>query len=47
MPIIFFLFVVIPIVEIWLLIEVGSRVGVLNTMILVVVTAIVGTCDVT
>ncbi|MGK0441991.1 MAG: UPF0716 protein FxsA [Pseudohongiellaceae bacterium] len=42
MRILFFLFVVMPIAEIMLLIEVGDHVGGLNTIALVIVTAIIG-----
>lgn len=42
MKILFVLFVVLPIVEIMVLIEVGGRIGTLNTAILVVFTALVG-----
>jgi UPF0716 protein FxsA len=38
----FFLFVVLPILELWLLIQVGSKIGALSTIILVFLTAIVG-----
>ena len=37
-----FLFVLIPIVEMWILIEVGSRIGALPTIALVVLTASIG-----
>ena len=43
MPFVFLLFVAMPIIEIWVLIEVGSQIGVFNTIALVVVTALVGT----
>lgn len=43
MPIIFFLFVAVPIIEIWVLIEIGSQIGVFNTILMVILTAIVGT----
>ena len=43
MPFVFLLFVVMPIIEIWVLIEVGTKIGVLNTIALVIVTAVVGT----
>ena len=43
MPFIFILFVAVPIVEIWVLIEVGSRIGALNTILLVILTAVIGT----
>lgn len=36
------LFIVIPIAEMWLLIEVGSEIGALNTVALVFLTAIIG-----
>lgn len=38
----FLIFVIIPIIEIYLLIEVGSRIGTLNTIIVIFLTAIVG-----
>ena len=41
-PIFAFLFLVVPIVEIYLLIEVGSVIGALPTIILVVATAVIG-----
>ncbi len=37
-----FLFVLVPIVEMWILIEVGSQIGALPTIALVVLTATVG-----
>ncbi|MEM7208730.1 MAG: FxsA family protein [Pseudomonadota bacterium] len=43
MPLLFILFIAMPIIEIWVLIEVGSKIGVLNTIGLVILTAIVGT----
>lgn len=42
MPIVFFLFIAVPIVEIWVLIEVGSSIGGLNTVLLVILTAFIG-----
>ncbi|MCR8923643.1 FxsA family protein [Dasania sp. GY-MA-18] len=42
MRILFFLFVLIPIAEIMLLIEVGDHIGGLNTVALVLLTAIIG-----
>lgn len=42
MPILLFLFIVMPIVEMWILIEVGSRIGALATIGLVLLTAVVG-----
>ncbi len=42
MPLIFILFVAVPIVEIWVLIEVGSRFGALYTILLVILTAVIG-----
>lgn len=42
MKFLFILFVVLPIVEIMVLIEVGSQIGTLNTAILVVLTALIG-----
>ena len=38
----FILFIIIPIIEMWLLIEVGSHIGAFNTISLVVLTAFVG-----
>lgn len=38
----FLLFVLLPIIEILLLIELGSRIGTLNTLGLIVITAIIG-----
>ncbi len=43
MPYLFLLFVLIPIVEIALLIQVGSAIGVLPTIAIVIVTAVIGT----
>lgn len=42
MPLLF-LFIAVPVIEIYLLIKVGSAIGALPTILLVVVTAIVGT----
>lgn len=42
MKFLFILFVVLPIVEIMVLIEVGSQIGTLNTAALVVLTALIG-----
>lgn len=42
MPILFLIFVVVPFVEIYLLIEVGSVIGALPTIGMVVLTAVVG-----
>ena len=42
MPIFLVLFIVIPIAEMWLLIEVGSRIGALPTIGLVLLTAVIG-----
>ena len=42
MRIFFLLFIIIPIVEMWVLIEVGSKIGALNTILLVFLTAVVG-----
>lgn len=42
MPIVFVLFVVIPVTEMWVLIEVGSRIGALPTIGLVLLTAVIG-----
>lgn len=38
----FFLFIVMPIIEMWLLIQVGSEIGAFNTMMLVLLTAAIG-----
>ena len=38
----FLLFIVMPVLEMWLLIEVGSHIGALNTIALVLLTAMVG-----
>jgi UPF0716 protein FxsA len=37
-----FFFILIPIIEMWVLIEVGSKIGALNTIFLVFLTAVVG-----
>ena len=42
MRILFLLFIVMPILEMWLLIEVGSHIGAINTIALVLLTAVVG-----
>lgn len=42
MKILFLLFVLLPIAEIMVLIEVGGRIGTLNTAVLVVLTALIG-----
>lgn len=42
MPLLFVLFIVMPIAELYVLIQVGTKIGVLNTVLLVFVTAIVG-----
>ena len=42
MRFLFLLFIVMPVVEMWLLIEVGSAIGVLYTIGLVLLTAIIG-----
>ncbi|GAA6150682.1 FxsA family protein [Pseudoteredinibacter isoporae] len=39
----FLLFIVMPVLELWLLIQVGGQIGALNTIALVFLTAIVGT----
>lgn len=39
----FLLFVFVPIIEIYLLIEVGSRIGTLNTILVIILTAAIGT----
>ena len=38
----FFLFTLIPVIELALLIEIGSRIGILNTVVIVILTAIIG-----
>ena len=42
MPILFLFFILMPIVEMWVLIEVGSRIGAISTIALVCLTAFVG-----
>lgn len=42
MPLVFLLFIIVPIVELWLLIKVGSVIGALPTVALVFLTAIIG-----
>lgn len=42
MPILFLLFVIVPIIEISLFIQIGSEIGGLNTLILVIATAALG-----
>ena len=42
MPVFFFLFIVMPIAELAVLIQVGSVIGVLNTVGLVFLTAVIG-----
>lgn len=42
MRVLFILFIVIPIIEMWLLIEIGSYIGAFNTIFLVVLTAFIG-----
>jgi len=42
MRFLFLLFIVMPVVEMWLLIEVGSEIGALYTIGLVLLTAIIG-----
>jgi UPF0716 protein FxsA len=42
MRVFFFLFIIIPIIEMWLLIRVGSQIGALSTIFLVFLTAAVG-----
>ncbi|MCW8196313.1 FxsA family protein [Proteobacteria bacterium 005FR1] len=42
MPVLFVLFIIIPILEMWLLITVGSHIGALPTIGLVFLTAIIG-----
>jgi len=42
MRFLFLLFIVMPVVEMWLLIEVGSAIGALYTIGLVLLTAIIG-----
>ncbi|WP_194756813.1 FxsA family protein [Aliidiomarina indica] len=41
-PVILFLFIVVPLVEIFVLIQVGQVIGGLNTILLLIVTAVVG-----
>lgn len=36
------LFIILPIAEMWLLIEVGAEIGALNTIVLVLLTAVIG-----
>jgi len=38
----FFLFTLIPVIELALLIEIGSKIGILNTVVVVILTAIIG-----
>jgi UPF0716 protein FxsA len=38
----FFLFTLIPVIELALLIEIGSKIGILNTVVIVILTAIIG-----
>lgn len=38
----FFIFIIVPVIEIYLLIEVGSRIGTLNTIIIIFLTAAIG-----
>jgi len=42
-PIIFFLFIAVPIIEIFLFIQVGSSIGALRTIAIVIFTAVLGT----
>lgn len=42
MPVLFILFIAVPIVEMWVLIEVGARIGALPTIGLVLLTAVAG-----
>ena len=42
LPVFFFLFIVMPIAELAVLIQVGSLIGVLNTVGLVFLTAVIG-----
>lgn len=42
MPFLFILFIIIPLFEIYLFIQVGDQVGALNTVALVVLTAVIG-----
>lgn len=42
MPVLFLFFILMPIVEMWVLIEVGSRIGAMSTIALVCLTAFVG-----
>lgn len=41
--ILFLLFIFVPIIEIYLLIEIGSRIGTLNTIVVIILTAMLGT----
>lgn len=43
MPFILLAFILIPVIEIYILIKIGTVIGALNTVILIVLTAIVGT----
>ena len=42
MRILLFLFIAVPIIEMWVLIEVGSLIGALPTIVLVMLTAVIG-----
>ena len=42
MRLLFFMFIVMPIIEMWLLIQVGSKIGAFNTITLVLLTAALG-----
>lgn len=42
MPVFFLIFILVPIIEMWVLIEVGNQVGALSTIALVCLTAFVG-----
>ena len=42
-PIIAFLFIAVPIIEIYFLVKVGEQIGPLKTILLVIITAIIGT----
>lgn len=42
MPILFILFIALPIAELFLLVEVGGHIGGLNTVLLVIATAVIG-----
>ena len=43
MPLLLFIFIIVPVLEIYLLIKVGSAIGALSTIAIVILTAIIGT----